>query len=97
VAGVRQDYVESAKWYRKAAQQDQHAAQLYLGCYLMQGQGVEQNLVEAFKWILLARRGNPMDRYAANENQKKLEAVLSEHQIAEARVMALHFAAEHGE
>ncbi len=55
--GLPQDYFESAKWYLKAAEQDHHAAQLYLGILLIKGTGVEQNVVEALKWIMLAKRG----------------------------------------
>jgi hypothetical protein len=96
-AGIPADYAESAKWYRLAAEQDHHAAQLYLGVYLAQGQGVEPNPVEALKWILLAKRGNAMDRFAASETQGRLEPLMTEQQIAEARVMALTFAADRGE
>src|ERR1035438_8341573 len=60
--GLPQNYEESANWYRKAAEQDHHAAQLYLGIYLAQGRGVEQNVVEGLKWILLAKRGGAWDQ-----------------------------------
>jgi hypothetical protein len=46
------------------------------------------------KWILLAKRGGAWDRHAANETQRRLEALMTEKQIAEARVMAALFAAE---
>ena len=95
--GLPQNYEESAKWYRKAAEQDHHAAQLYLGIYLAQGRGVEQDVVEGLKWILLAKRGGAWDRNAANETQGRLEALMTEQQIAKARVMALIFAADRGE
>jgi TPR repeat protein len=95
--GLPQDYTESGKWYRKAAEQDHHAAQLYLGVYLAQGQGVEQNVVEGLKWILLAKRGGALDRNAANETQTRLQTLMTDQQIAEARVMAAIFAAERGD
>ena len=95
--GLPQDYTESGKWYRKAAEQDHHAAQLYLGVFLAQGQGVEQNVVEGLKWILLAKRGGASDHHAANETQIRLEPLMTEQQIAEARVMAGIFAAERGD
>lgn len=94
--GLPQDYTESAKWYRMAAEQDHHGAQFYLGVYLAQGQGVEQNVVEGLKWILLAKRGGLRDRYAANETQIRLEAAMTEQQIADARAMAATFAAGRG-
>jgi len=95
--GLPQDYVESAKWYRKAAEQDHHAAQLYLGIYYAQGKGVGQDLVQALQWVLLAKRGGAWDRSAANETEGRLEALMSELDINKARVMALHFAASRGE
>jgi len=95
--GLPHDYTESGKWYRKAAEQDHHAAQLYLGVYLAQGQGVEQNVVEGLKWILLAKRGGAWDRHAANDTQTRLEALMTDQQIAEARVMAAIFSAERGD
>ena len=95
--GLPQDYTESLKWYRKAAEQDHHAAQLYLGIGLALGRGVEQDVVEALKWVLLAKRGGPWDRTAANETQGRLEALMTEPQINQARLMALQFAAEHGD
>ncbi|MGA2657759.1 MAG: hypothetical protein ABSH34_09590 [Verrucomicrobiota bacterium] len=94
---VQQDYVQSAKRYGKAAEQDHHAAQLCLGICLPQGKGAEQDVVEGLKWISLAKRGNPWERCAANETQGRPEALMTEQQIAEARVMALMPAAERGE
>lgn len=94
MAGVEQNYVESAKWYRKAAEQDHHASQLYLGVYYGQGRGVEMDFVEALKWVLLAKRGGALDRAAADETQGRLEALMTEEQINLARVKAALFAAE---
>ena len=92
--GLPQDHVESAKWYRKAAEQDHHASQLYLGVYFAQGRGVELDFVEALKWVLLAKRGGAFDRVAANDTQGRLEALMTEEQINLARVKAALFAAE---
>ena len=95
--GLPPNYAESAKWYRKAAEQDHAGAQLYLGVYLAQGRGVDQDLVEALKWVLLAKRGNALDRAAANETQGRLEALMTESQINSAHFMAHQFAAGHGD
>jgi TPR repeat protein len=95
--GLPQDYAESAEWYRKAAEQDHHAAQLYLGLHYAQGNGVEQDLVQALGWVLLAKRGGVWDRAAANETQGRLEARMTEQQINEGRVRALIFSANRGE
>ena len=75
------DYSEAAKWYRKAADQGHAGAQLYLGILLAQGQGVEQDVVEAYKWLELAKQGSFMDRRAAKECQGKLLAFMEPAQI----------------
>ena len=48
--GVPQDYTEAIKWYRKAAEQGDAAAQNHVGLMYAQGQGVSQNFPEAAKW-----------------------------------------------
>jgi len=42
--GVRQDYKEAVKWYKKAAEQGYARAQFNLGLMYSQGQGVRQDL-----------------------------------------------------
>ena len=54
-----QDYAEAVKWYRKAAEQGNAAAQGALGLLYAQGQGVPQDYVQARKWFnLSAAQGN---------------------------------------
>lgn len=48
--GVPQDYAETVKWWRKAAEQGDVDAQFNLGCMYNRGQGVPQDYVEAAKW-----------------------------------------------
>jgi len=50
--GVNQDYKIAAKWYRKAAYQDNVLGQLRLASLYSQGKGVIKNLKEAEKWYL---------------------------------------------
>ena len=52
--GVSKNYVEAAKWYRRAAEQGNAAAQFNLGLMYSLGQGVEKDEVEAGKWCQLA-------------------------------------------
>src|SRR5882762_10188683 len=60
--GVAKDYGEAAKWFRKAAEQNDSMAQNNLaGCYLL-GQGVAKDEVEAVKWYRKAAEQN--DAYA---------------------------------
>ena len=49
--GVKQDYAEAVKWYRKAAEQGNANAQFYLGVNYYKGQGVKRNLSEAKEWF----------------------------------------------
>ena len=48
--GVPQDYVEAARWYRKAADQGDAEAQYGLGFMYYQGKGVPHDYVEAARW-----------------------------------------------
>lgn len=51
---VPQDYVEAAKWYRKAAEQGHAMAQSQLGLMYAVGQGVPQDFAEAARWCRAA-------------------------------------------
>lgn len=58
--GVRQNYLEAAKWYRKAAEQELPEAQLSLGNRYHDGEGVPQDDAEAVKWYKkAAEQGDP--------------------------------------
>ena len=46
----QENYAEAARWYRKAAEQGNVAAQYYLGVCYASGQGVPQDYAEAVKW-----------------------------------------------
>jgi TPR repeat protein len=48
--GVPQDYGEAVKWYRKAAEHGNAAAQYNLGVFYDQGKGVGQYFAEAVQW-----------------------------------------------
>ena len=48
--GVRQDYAEAVKWYRRAAEQGVVDAQTNLGLMYDEGRGVRQDYAEAVKW-----------------------------------------------
>ena len=62
--GTTRDYKEAVKWFRRAADQGDAAAQFYLGIMSAEGEGVPQNHGEAAKWFQLAAdRGNPEAQY----------------------------------
>ena len=52
--GVRQDYVEAVKWYRKAAEQGHVDAQVNLGGLYADGRGVRQDYAEAVNFYIKA-------------------------------------------
>ena len=49
--GVRQDYAEAFRWYRKAAEQGDVQAQYNLGLMYYNGQGVRQNFHLSKEWF----------------------------------------------
>ena len=57
--GTPQSARAAVGWFRRAADKDHAAAQLYLGRLTMVGQGTSLDFVEAYKWFALsARNGN---------------------------------------
>jgi len=58
-AGVKQDYAEAVRWYRKAAEQGNLWGQNALGSMYQLGMGVKQDYAEAVKWFRKsAKQGN---------------------------------------
>ena len=52
--GVKQDYAEAVRWYRKAADQGDADAQFCLGVMYYNGNGVKQDYAEAVRWYFKA-------------------------------------------
>jgi len=59
--GVPQDHAEALKWYRRAAEQGDAAAQYNLGQMYRTGQGVPQDHAEALKWYRRAAEQGDAD------------------------------------
>ncbi len=49
------DYAEAFKWYFASARKGYRSAQSRLGTLYARGLGVEQNLIKAYAWYLVAR------------------------------------------
>lgn len=91
--GTPQDYAEAAKWYRKAAEQGNEAAQWDLGALYAKGQGVTQDYIAAHMWFsLAAAQGDEMSR----EERDRVAKAMSPAQIAEAQRLAREWMANHG-
>jgi S1-C subfamily serine protease len=80
--GVPQDYRESVKWYRKAAEQGHAKSQYFLGLAYYHGRGVTQNFMDAYIWLNLAAAQGDQD---ATEARNSLLEIMSPQQIAEAQ------------
>ena len=52
--GVEKDPEEAVKWYRKAAEQNNHWGQYWLGYCYENGYGVERDKDKAYHWYALA-------------------------------------------
>ena len=62
--GMASDYVEAAKWWRKAAEQGDARAEFDLGWLYSVGRGVDTDYVEAAAWYRKsAEQGNPGAQY----------------------------------
>jgi TPR repeat protein len=71
--------VDSAKWFRKAAEQGHIKAQAMLGVLYEAGEGVAKDFVEAYAWWNLA---SPADKEAA-EYRDELEKKMTTQQVAD--------------
>lgn len=59
--GIKQDYFEAIKWYKKSAEQGVDIAQYDLAGMYINGLGVKQNYQEAFKWLKEAAEQDYVD------------------------------------
>jgi uncharacterized protein len=79
-------------WYRKAADQGNPVAQLFLGLMYYNGQGVPQDYVQAHKWYNLAGARIPasdtQNHKMAVKNRDIVAKKMTPAQIAEAQRLA---------
>ncbi len=69
--GVAIDYAEAVRWYRKAADKENPAAQYRLGRLYERGLGVEQSREEAIKWYKKSAKQGYVD---ARQALKRMDA-----------------------
>ena len=70
--GAPQDYVEAAKWTRKAAEQGHATAQANLGLMYAKGEGVPKDEVEASAWLILAKASGDFIEKISNPSSGKI-------------------------
>ena len=93
--GVPKDYIEAAKWYRKAAEQGLSPAQGMLGAMYAEGKGVPKDEIEGLAWLNIAaaaggaqavkNRGiieNRLGRAATLSAQRRSREILKEIEAA---------------
>ena len=83
--GVKQDYKESAKWYRRSVEQGHTEAQYNLGVMYGNGNGVKQDDVYAHMWFdIVASKGD--ENGALNRNMVAMR--MTKEQLLEAQKLA---------
>jgi len=83
--GVRQDYTEAVRWYRKAAEQGNTIAQAQLGNMYRLGKGISQSCIMAYMWLDISARGG---NAAAKGLRRAVAEGMSPAEIAEAKRMS---------
>jgi TPR repeat protein len=87
--GVRQDYAEALRWYHKAAEHGEAAAQFNLGLMYAAGQGAPQDYVQAHMWLNLAASRASGDHQKKYAHERDLIAgKMTAQQVAEAQRLA---------
>ena len=54
--GIKQDFSEAAKWYRKSAEQGDSEGMYCLGQLYFTGEGVDKNINESKNWLLKSEK-----------------------------------------
>jgi TPR repeat protein len=73
--GVRQDYANAVKWYRKAAEQGYPKAQYDLGFMYANGRGVRRDPILAYMWFsLAATKGNASAVWGRDQMVRRMTA-----------------------
>ena len=81
--GVRQDYAEAVRWYRKAAEQGHVEAQYNLGVMYAEGQGVRQDYAKAVRWYRkAAEQGQAESQYNLGLMYEKGKGVPKNRKVA---------------
>lgn len=92
--GVDIDLVESAAWFRMAAEHGHRGAQVTLGLYYYNGEGVERDIVAAHAWFTMAvAAGHSL----APDYQALVTQQMSVQQLADAHAVAKKLYAVFGE
>ena len=82
--GLKKDYTEAERWYRRSAEQGDPFAQASLAILFRFGKGVAQDYVEAYKWFYVAAsRTTGSDRESILELRDSTAARMTAVQLSE--------------
>lgn len=76
--GTEPNYIEAARWYRMAAEQEHARAMMSLAYLYEQGLGVEPDMTAALNWYRRAAGVDENDLIFASAARERLEAVATE-------------------
>lgn len=98
--GVTQDFSQAMAWFRKAADQGYADAQDSVAVMYIDAKGVQQDFVEAYKWLVVAKDGTrpTTELYKTiSQNMTFVESRMTSEQIARAKREAQDWTARHPE
>ena len=83
----KENYAEALKWYRDAAMQGHPSAQFSLGIMSMNGEGMEQDLLQAYMWfdLVASREADPKHRAYLIDMRTTVAQKMTSAQTAEAQ------------
>ncbi|MEI7728152.1 MAG: hypothetical protein WCO56_01180 [Verrucomicrobiota bacterium] len=94
---MKQDAVEAAAWYSKAAELGHAAAMYWLGLCYNNGKGVKQDKAEGYKWtILAAEQGDEDAKTELNDMNRDLSNLFSKKNYEEGKRRAEAWRLQHG-
>lgn len=89
--GVSRDIEQGIQWIRHAAERGFPPAQNQLGQCYEKGKGVPKDPLQAYKWYALAAAKDDAHAVEIRVSLAKVEALLSQEQVAEAQRLAREF------
>ena len=88
----QRDYTGAYKMIVPLAEKGKAAAQLVLGMMYFKGTGVERNIIEADKWLIVSEK---LGQEAGKKNRIFIERQMSRNQIEKARKLAKSWLQKH--
>ena len=88
----QRDYKNAYKMILPLAEKGKAAAQLVLGMMYFKGTGVERNIIEADKWLIVSEK---LGQEAGKKNRIFIERQMNRHQIEKAHKLAKSWLQKH--